>query len=639
MKKLSLIAMKRDADRLAGRLLRLSCVEVVRVGDPDPTMKLLDCSEEAARTDSERKRVTQAIRLLSEYDDSKKKLFPAREKITFEQIENGDETVRLALEAADKALAAEAKKKEILGKLSEGKLKRAMLEPWETYGLPLGVKGTESTVLRLGTLPASVDTEQLENGPFPLSVETVKEDKRVKYVSVLCAKKEEGEAFSYLSEKGFLPAGLPEMNGTVQEEKEALAADEEALLALDGEQTQTLRSLVPSLGTLKEASDLLETKLHGVSAKQKLLCTDETVMLSGWVPEGMEEKVGKELDRFDCSYEMTDPAPEDDPPTLLVNPKNFDPFEMIIGLYSLPAYGTFDPTFIMSIFYFIIFGMMLADAVYGLILVVCCFGALKLFDLQGGTKKLVKLFGICGISCMIWGVLFGSYFGDFPVVFAEKMLGMENVKSPAILFDPVADPISFLILSLAVGAVHLLVGMGIKAYVLIRTGKPWAALFDVGSWYILFAGIGLYFVSPAVGIAVAVLGALMLVLTQGREKKGIFGKISGGLLSLYDIVNYVSDLLSYSRIMALGMSSAVIASVLNIISTLKGPTVVGYIVMTVVVLFANVVNLAINLLGSFVHASRLQYIEFFGKFYEDGGRPFDPVAPSSEYTVIEEKEP
>ena len=216
------------------------------------------------------------------------------------------------------------------------------------------------------------------------------------------------------------------------------------------------------------------------------------------------------------------------------------------------------------------------------------------------------------------------------------MLGIENPVRLAILFDPVQDPISFLILSLAVGAVHLLVGMGIKAYVLIRTGHPWAAVFDVGSWYILFAGIGLYFVSSTVGMAVAGLGALMLIASQGREKKGFFGKLFGGVLSLYDIVNYVADLLSYSRIMALGMSSAVIASVINIISTLKGPTVGGYIMMIVVVIFGNVVNLAINLLGSFVHASRLQYIEFFGKFYESGGRAFDPVVPASRYTALDD---
>ena len=199
-----------------------------------------------------------------------------------------------------------------------------------------------------------------------------------------------------------------------------------------------------------------------------------------------------------------------------------------------------------------------------------------------------------------------------------------------------ADPITFLLFSLGIGVVHILVGMGIKFYILCATGHPFAAIFDIGSWYNVFAGIGIYFFNSYVGLAIALTGTAMLVFSQGRDAKNPVMKLLKGVMSLYGFVNFVADLLSYSRIMALGMASAVIASVINIISTLTGPTVVGYIVMIVIIIFGNVVNLAINLLGSFVHTSRLQYIEFFGKFYEDGGRQFSPLAPELEYSEISE---
>ena len=201
------------------------------------------------------------------------------------------------------------------------------------------------------------------------------------------------------------------------------------------------------------------------------------------------DDVSAALDKLDCGYSIDEPEEGDEPPTLLLNKKIVTPFETVVGLYSLPAYGTFDPTFIMSIFYFVIFGFMLGDFVYGLLLTVGGFLAIKFLNLSPGMKRLISLFAVCGISCMTVGVLFGSYLGDFPKVFAENMLGIE-LASPAIWFDPVSDPITFLIVSLVIGFVHLCVGMGIKFYVLWTTGHPFAAIF--GRWKLVrrLCGIG-----------------------------------------------------------------------------------------------------------------------------------------------------
>ena len=235
---------------------------------------------------------------------------------------------------------------------------------------------------------------------------------------------------------------------------------------------------------------------------------------------------------------------------------------------------------------------------------------------------------------MIAGALFGGYFGDLPNAVRQNFGGVKDVKSPAVMFDMIENPMAFLVVSLAVGAVHLVSGMVIKFIMLVKDGHPLDAVFDVGSWLILFAGIGVYFVSSTVGLVMAGAGALMLVLTQGRHEKNIIMKLGKGLLSLYDIVSYASDLLSYSRILALGLASAVIASVVNLLGTMGGPTVTGIILFTVVFLLGHTINFLVNILGTYVHTSRLQYIEFFGKFFEAGGREFSPLKYETKYVNL-----
>jgi V/A-type H+-transporting ATPase subunit I len=320
-------------------------------------------------------------------------------------------------------------------------------------------------------------------------------------------------------------------------------------------------------------------------------------------------------------------------PILLQNNGFAANFEWVLGMYSYPKYGSFDPTFVMSIFYFIIFGIMFADVGYGLLLVLGCFGGIKLLKPREGMRRFLAMFGYCGISSIVWGLILGAYFGDLPKMFISKMLGLAPPEKVALWFDPIEDPMTFLVLSLAVGAVHLIGGMAVQFYLLCRAGKPLDALMDVGSWWVLFAGIALLVIKPDIGLWVLIAGLACIILTQGRHKKGILGKLFGGVGKLYDLVSYMSDLLSYSRILALGLASAVIAQVVNILGTLNGGTVVGYMMFILVFIIGHGLNLVINVLGTFVHTSRLQYIEFFNKFYVDGGRPFKPAMPADLYTV------
>ena len=331
---------------------------------------------------------------------------------------------------------------------------------------------------------------------------------------------------------------------------------------------------------------------------------------------------------------MCDPAEGEDVPVLLQNNRFASPFESIIGSYGYPRYGSFDPTFIVAIFYSLIFGMIMQDVGYGLLLTLGCPLLIRKMNPKKSTKQLLQAFTICGVSTIVFGVLFGGYFGDLPHQLAVNFFGADAdaLNHLALLFNPVENNTGFLILTLAVGGIHMVVGMLIRAYMLAKRGDLFAAIFDVGSWIVLFAGLLLLLFSPSVGKIVALCGAAMLVLTQGRHSKNIFGKIFGGIYSLYNIIGYMSDLLSYSRIFALGLSGAIIGQVMNILGTLSGGGFFGFIILIVIFLVGHGLNLALSMISCYVHTARLQYIEFFGKFYEEGGRPFAPATVNTKYT-------
>jgi V/A-type H+-transporting ATPase subunit I len=239
--------------------------------------------------------------------------------------------------------------------------------------------------------------------------------------------------------------------------------------------------------------------------------------------------------------------------------------------------------------------------------------------------------------------MFGGWFGDIVAVVSRNFTGHEVSLDP-IWFNPIEDPMTLLYFSLALGIVHLFVGMGIKAYMQIKDGQWFEAVCDEGFWYLTILGLlgwlGGGSVAPwlaVVGKWMAIVGALGLLLTGGRHNKGL-GKITGGLGNLYNITSYLSDILSYARILALGLATGVIAQVVNTMGSMLGGGIKGAIFLVIVFIVGHALNLAINVLGAFIHTSRLQYIEFFGKFYEDGGEPFDPFRKKTRYIKISEEE-
>ena len=442
-----------------------------------------------------------------------------------------------------------------------------------------------------------------------------------------------------LLKHGFSKVNFEKYEGVAALEIERLNAERERLEQKLCENAKKLRGLAERRGELEAAYDYLSYRLEQLRVKSNILCTECTGILEGWLPEYAIQRLEKKLSQYECYFELSDPKEGEDVPVMLSNTPFASPFESIIAMYAYPKYGSFDPSLIMGIFYAIIFGLIMQDVGYGLLLAIGCPVMIKLMKPKESTKKMLKAFMICGFFTIFFGMMFGGYFSDLPLQIAQNWFGVkaESLPELALLFNPIENNMGFLILSLGIGALHLVTGLLIKAYMLVKEGDVFAAIFDVGSWLVLFTGIGLLLAVPSVGKWVAIAGAAMLVLTQGRGSKSIIGKFFKGLYSLYDLINYLSDLLSYSRIFALGLSGAIIGQVMNILGTLAGNSVVGIIAFVLIFAVGQALNLALSLISAFVHTARLQYIEFFGKFYVDGGNPFKPSSVNTKYSEITEE--
>lgn len=629
MKKLSVAVLQEEADSLLYALQRLRCVELVTDAETDTGTNV----SPDPRLSTAQAKAAEAIDFLSGYRQKSRGLFVSPVEVEWD--EGWPEGEAVVEEAAELAAEMESLRREIEGLRHqvEG------LRPWQSYtgDLPEGHTRTTRTVC--GLLPPLVAVTSLDAAlePYACVTEEIPQVTQEKNPSHLLAvtmwAEEHDEVLRVLHEAGFVvvPHTVSAKDGGVAAKLQQLTVEEKRctdLLQADRTKAERLAERLP---LVEEYLDRLTTIGARAEAAGQLGYTRHTAVLTGWVLEEKVDAVVQLLEERGDAYELTDPTPEDDVPVLLSNNAMASQFEPVVSLYSLPAYGSFDPTFIMSFFYIIIFGLMFADVGYGVLLMLGCILGQKLLKPEGSLKKFLNMFTMCGGSMVVMGVLFGGYFGDLPQAIAQGFGGRTEELDLSLWFNPLNDPMLFLVVSIVIGAIHLFAGLAVQFVILWKSGDKVSAVCDAGSWMLIFVGAGVSFLSLYAGLAVVALGVLMILCTAGRHEKNPIMKFVKGLLGLYGIVNYISDLLSYSRILSLGLASAVIASVFNIIGTMAGPTVIGVLLLIVVGTIGHVMNLSINLLGSFVHTSRLQYIEFFGKFYEDGGRPFMPLTPRSKY--------
>ena len=517
------------------------------------------------------------------------------------------------------------------------------LIPWENFDLPVDNMDTVCTDIMFCMLPEPVSPYDvcIRAGEKGLAVyaEKVSAEKDSCYAAVLFLKKDEKPVRNIIGELGGRLFSFGEIRGTFADNMKKCRAEIEELEQMIGQEEIELEQLACRKALLEMSSDALQLRIAYLSGQENFMNTEKVSIITGWIPASRRAELDEKLRKHPCFCEYESPEAGEDPPVLIKNSRLVEPFGAVTEMYSLPAPYSIDTNWAIGLFFFLFFGMMLSDAGYGLILLAGGFAGARFLDVGDGARRLLRMIGICGISTMFWGAVYGSWFGDMIPAVAETFFG-KTAEIPK-LIDPLNQPMTVLVLSCVLGAAHLFTGMGIKAYIMIKRGDKWGALFDVGFWYILLTGLPLLLMPEpwsTAGAVTAIAGALGLVLTQGRHRPKLAGKIISGVMSLYGITGYFSDVLSYSRILALGLATGVVASVVNIMGTMAGGGIAGAMLFAAVFVFGHILNMGINALGAYVHSARLQYVEFFGKYYEGGGRKFDPLKIKTKYVrVLEEK--
>ena len=664
MKKLTVLAHTSDADAIVRRMLHLKCVQIQKSMPEAGDFALERIESDGKQTEIKERiaHIEAAIPRLAKYSTRRGGIGRRVQRLDRAAFVADGRAERAWL-TVERTLEAKARMDEIVAEQTRNEAVMQSLIPWLNYDAPLCEGDSVHTAMQLGSCSVKLcNFEALKAaGAY---VEDVSDDGKTQYLAVTYHRDDEEPVLRALTACGFLKSNFSDITTTAQIAYDSLEQRKTALANEQASLVEKLMDYAENLDDIEVLHDVEATNLTVCLQKQKLYCTQNCIVLAGWLPAAAEQKVLEGLSAFECACEISEPEEGDDVPVLLHNNPFASTFEWVIEMYSYPKYGGFDPTLIMSIFYFLIFGLMFADVGYGLLLVLACFGGAKLLNPKEGLKRMMLMFGYCGISCMIMGVLFGGWFGDLPVAimnnfFPEFQGQAQNTPvghffNNGVFFNPVSSSIPFLFVALGMGEVHLVAGMAVNMVLTWKSGKRIQALCENIPYWVMFAGVdmmaplaaaGMISSDPlpaetqalleslsGIGMYVMLAGIAMILFLKGVGEKTVFAWLIKGLGGLYSLISFASDLLSYSRILALGLVASVIAQVINMLTSLGSSGPVGFIFMIIVMILGHGLNLAINLLGTFVHAARLQYIEFFGKFYEDGGESFKPALPAEEYS-------
>ena len=638
MKRLRLIALLADREELLNRLQRLGCVEVDEPenADGDPAWAALARPADGALQQSRARldRVNSAMDVIKQYGPKQGGLKPRPEVSQARFFD--DKTYAAAEETADQLCGLQREITALEAERAKMESQRASLAPWLELNVPLETVSTASTTALFGTLPADADLNEvwaaLGEAAELCAITPAGQDREFQSLFFLCHNSVAQKALDVLQEKGFSRGGPKGFTGTAAENDRRLAEALEDNARRTGELKARAAGYAGSLQDLWQCADRAGQEVRREEAKERLRDTGETFYLTGWFPAEDEAALKTLLDGYACAWESEEPAKEEYPevPVKLKNNWFTGPLSMVTEMYSLPAYGSLDPNPLMAPFFVLFYGMMLADMGYGLLMVIISVVVMKKLKPKGPTTRyMFPLLGLCGVSTFFWGALTGGFFGDFIPQILKLVNPASTFTMPA-LFSPLDDALSVLLGSLALGLVQIFTGMAINIYKKIKRGEVMDAVCEEVAWYAVFFCIGIGALTSK--WKYALLAALaILVLTQGYGRKGILGKLMGIGSSLYNnITGYFSDILSYSRLMALMLAGAVIAQVFNTLGVITG-NIFSFLLISII---GNALNFALNLLGCFVHDMRLQCLEYFSRFYEDGGRPFQPLNIETKFVNI-----
>ena len=640
MNKFTLLAFESKKDALLERLQGFSSAEFIDLQDENLQEKneiLKGLTKDVVDSDitkweDQLSKVKFALQFLQDYVPKQsmiKSLRTEKLSLSLSELEN-----KVRLSKWEDIYEKVKSKDDELTKLENEKTKLQgivqSLQPYENFDAPLGsLKGLEETVYFLGSV-ANQYEEAVKSELNDCYVEIVSNNNQDTYLFALCNKDNAENATEKLRGFGFTPFKTEEEEAPlklIHEYNERISLIESDKFIIKEE----LAGYDDELKKLQLAYDYYNNIVGRKTAATKFLKTESVSLIQGWVPVKCNEKftkIAKDVLGEDYYLNFEDVKEEeiDDVPIALENNDLNAAFEDVTSMYALPKYNEVDPTPVVAPFYLIFFGMMVADMGYGLLMLIGTIFALKFFNFDDGMKKMIKFFHYLSYPTIAFGAIYGSFFGDlFP-----------NLPR---LLNTSTDVMSILVLSVVFGAIQIFFGLGMKAYVLCKLGRPLDALMDAGSWALTLISLGvmaagIFLDMPTVktiGIVGSIIGALAIVLTQGRMMKSTGGKIGQGLYELYNITGYVGDLVSYTRLMAIGLSGGSIAGAVNMIMGMVPGAIGAFLVGPLIFIIFQTVNLLLSLLSGYVHTLRLTYVEYFGKFYDGGGKAFKPFETQNEY--------
>ena len=678
MKRIVIVGMRTDRKQILEFLQRRGVLEI-RTPKPgkslvqkdDPVFHQIDMSSAKVTFDKNVNYAKQALEILNQAvpDPNAPSMFSGRSQMSLTDYETKVIKRDTIMELVYNINKLDKQRAEINAEIPRVESQLEALQPWLSYELPMDFDGTKYTKAFIGTLPNEValetiytDIESSAKDITGVDVSIISSSPEQTCIQVVCLRRDAGAVEEALRHMSF---ARPVVSGQAPAKQSAsLQARLDSLHKKSEEIDKEIKLLTDKREDVKFIIDYFKMRSDKYEILSSLYQSPKTFIIYGYAPEKDTQALVDLLEsRFECVVEVREPLKKGRP-VVLQNNGFADAVEGVIESYSLPSRGEIDPSLPVACFYYVLFGLMLSDAAYGIIMAIACAVILSKFkNMEPGTRKMMKLFLYCGIGTAFWGFMFGSFFGDAVNVIATTFFGRSDITLPPIWFEPVDAPMKMLTFSFLLGLIHLFTGLGIKFYTLVKQGKIVDAIYDVVFWYFLVGGSVFYLLTmsmvtdmlsltwqlPAsvgnVALVFMAIGAIGIILTGGRESKSWGKRILKGLYSFYGITSYLSDVLSYSRLLALGLATSVISTVFNKMGSMvasalvaKGiiGTIIGALLFLVIFVIGHAINLAINALGAYVHTNRLQYVEFFGKFYNGGGREFKPFKENTTYYKVSE---
>lgn len=669
MQRISIYALSRYSKDILETLQHKGVMEIENVGIEDSVFYKIDNSSLSTSYMRSAALMTQASDVICEYVKEKKGLFSSLEGRTPLSVKKYEEIAQknsVALDLAYKLTGYKKKITESKAKIITYQNRIEALVAWKNLDVPVSTNSTVSSRVIVGTFPEELTEEDIcfkiaELSPETelFDVEVVSSGNNRTCVFIVCYKGIYDEFMAVLRKMGLiLPSSVTPDNPaneikTLESKIKTIKKDIE-----DAE--EAIVSSCDKLSLLRFFEDYYVMKAERYAKLDNISYSPHTFVMTGYIPKNEGEKLSNRLfTEFGAQVELDD-ADGEDVPVLLRNNPLVSPAEGVLLSYSAPNRSELDPTAVMAIFYYIFFGMMFSDAGYGLVMSLACGIALVKFkNMEAVLKRSIKMFFYCGLSTTFWGLMFGSFFGDAVSVIFNTFVGTSPPTIPGITtpiwFNPTtgSGPTTLLMFSFLFGIIHLFAGLILQGVNYLSQNKFIYAIYDDLSWILVVTGAVLALLSTdmlsgmmkgfrlppiflSLGSIMAGIGAVIILIFSGRESKNPLKRLLKGAYNLYGATSYLSDILSYSRLLALGLATGVVAGVFNQLGAMMGKSVVGIILFVVVFIIGHSLNIGINALGAYVHTNRLQFVEFFGKFYTGGGRNFKPFTVNTKHYNIKE---